>query len=48
MRNGRKGEYPDLPFCGCWWLSSYMTEPHLEIGAVFPNSPIRLWIKPPQ
>ena len=31
-------------FCGCWWLSSYMTEPHLEIGAVFPDCPIRLWI----
>ena len=31
-------------FCGCWWLSSYMTEPHLEIGAAFPDSPIRLWI----
>ena len=24
-------------FCGCWWLSSYMTEPHLEIGAAFPD-----------
>ena len=31
-------------FCGCWWLSSYMTEFHLEIGAAFPDSPIRLWI----
>ena len=26
------------------WLPSYMTEPHLEIGAAFPDSPIRLWI----
>ena len=39
MRNGRKGEYPDLPFCVVVWLPSYMTEPHLEIGAAFPDSP---------
>ena len=25
-------------------LPSYMTEPHLEIGAAFPDSPVRLWI----
>ncbi len=44
MRNGRKGEYPDLPFCVVVGLPSYMTEPHLEIGAAFPDSPVRLWI----
>ena len=46
MRNGRKGEYPDLPFVRgvVVGLPSYMTEPHLEIGAAFPDSPVRLWI----
>ena len=44
MRNGRKGDIRTCLFCGCWWLSSYMTEPHLEIGAAFPDSPVRLWI----
>ena len=40
MRNGRKGEYPDLPFVRgvVARLSSYMTEPHLEIGSAFPDS----------
>ena len=33
-------------FCGCWWLSSYMTEPHLEIGAAFPDTPGSLAIFP--
>ena len=36
--------YPDLPFCVVVWLPSYMTEPHPEIGAAFPDSPVRLWI----
>ena len=44
MRNGRKGEYPDLPFC--WVLVAVFlydrTVP--KIGAAFPDSPVRLWI----
>ena len=44
MRNGRKGEYPDLPFL--WVLVAVFlydrTVP--KIGAAFPDSPIRLWI----
>ena len=44
MRNGRKGEYPDLPF---WWVLVAVflydrTVP--KIGAAFPDSPVRLWI----
>ena len=48
MRNGRKGEYLDLPFFVgvVVGLPSYMTEPHLEIGAAFPDSPVRLAIFP--
>ena len=44
MRNGRKGDIRTCLFLWVWWLSSYITEPHLEIGAAFPDSPIRLWI----
>ena len=44
MRNGRKGEYPDLPF---WWVLVAVflydrTVP--KIGAAFSDSPVRLWI----
>ena len=44
MRNGRKGEYPDLLF---WWVLVAVflydrTVP--KIGAAFPDSPVRLWI----
>lgn len=35
MRNGRKGEYPDLPFCVVVWLPSYMTEPFRKSGLRF-------------
>ena len=42
MRNGRKGEYPDLPFL--WVLVAVFlydrTVP--KIGAAFPDSPVRL------
>ena len=44
MRNGRKGDIRTCLFLWVWWLSSYITEPHLEIGAAFPDSPVRLWI----
>ena len=36
MRNGRKGDIRTCLFVGAW-LPSYMTEPHLEIGAAFPD-----------
>ena len=44
MKKGRNRDDLDLLFYRCWGLPSYMTEPHLEIGAAFPDSPIRLWI----
>ena len=44
MRNGRKGDIRTCLFLWVWWLSSYITEPHLEIEAAFPDSPVRLWI----
>ena len=35
MRNGRKGDIRTCLFCGCWWLSSYMTEPFRKSGLRF-------------
>ena len=44
MRNGRKGEYPDLPFL--WVLVAVFLYDRTfpKIGAAFPDSPVRLWI----
>ena len=47
MRKGRDRDDLDLLFFeGIVGLPSYMTEPHLEIGAAFPDSPVRLAIFP--
>ena len=46
MRNGRKGEYLDLPFfCGCGGWAAFLYDRTVpKIGAAFPDSPVRLWI----
>ena len=44
MRNGRKGEYPDLPF-GWVLVAVFLYDRTVpKIGAAFPDSPVRLWI----
>ena len=46
MRNGRKGEYLDLPFfCGCGGWAAFLYDRTVpKIGAAFLDSPVRLWI----
>ena len=44
MRNGRKGEYPDLPFLWVLVAAFLYDRTVPKIGAAFPDSPVRLWI----